>query len=38
MTMNRMRLTPGFTAGPPTDNSAHFIDDHCDDLTRLRCR
>jgi hypothetical protein len=33
-----VRLTFAFTAGPPTDNGAHFIDDHGDDLTRLRCR
>lgn len=28
------RITPAFTAGPPTDNGAHFTDDHRDDLKR----
>ena len=35
-----LRITLAFTAGPPTDNSAHFVDDHCDDLTppaAVRC-
>jgi hypothetical protein len=31
-------ITLAFTAGPPTDTSAHFINDHCNDLTRLRRR
>jgi hypothetical protein len=33
-----VRLTFGFTAGPPTDNGAYFIDDHGDHLPRLRWR
>jgi hypothetical protein len=34
----RLSSTLAFTAGPPTDTSAHFINGHRDDLTRLRRR